>query len=535
MIRALLEWVRSHKEGKLRALLYLYRWFRLSVIPVAYEIGIYSRPDRIAGYYALGNLLAQKYAWMVSVRGHDGRKASNVGRRAVDCFEKTIALQPMSLEAYQRCASLLFSMGNLDNSIRLLQGGLDAQRSLAERHQLDRLGLRFISPVVAMSTIGAMSFLDTYVKAYILGLRGQAKPILLVKGTQSVPNLHFLNYWREYVTVITDPTAVEKLLPLARYLEDPLGLGVICNENLMFHPSAAAMLYKQWEEEKRPPLLKLSQNDYERGWDRLETMGVPKGSWFVGLHVREAGFKDGEGIQDLFRNADIGTYLLAVKSIVDRGGWVIRMGNPTMKRLPVMEHVIDYANSEFRSDWMDVFLCAESRFFINNSSGLGAVAATFGVPYVLTNFLPTCALLFSSQDLFIPKLCRSLESLQYMSFEGLMSPPVSTNVMQHQFDNMGIGVVENSPEEINDLITEMLDRLDGRLVYSAEDERLQERFKDLTAEKGTMYGLEDFPINCRIGRGFLRKYVSLLPPADERGLHTDGHTRRYPLSNSAQT
>jgi len=514
MIRTLLGWARAHKEGKLRTLLWLYRWFRLSVLPRAYELGIFLRPNWVDGYYKLGDLLAQKYAWIVTTRSHNARKAASIGRRAVEHFENTIALDPEYLEAYQLCSSMLNSMGKVDDSLRLLQRALDMQRSLAERHQLDKLAIRFISPIVATCTIGAMTFLETYVKAGILGLRTPGKPMLLVEPDQTVPNPHFLNYWRRYITVISDPVAIEYLLPLVRYLEDPLGWGVVCGGKLLLHASAAAMLYKQWEEEKRPPLLTLWRDDYERGWGRLKLMGVPEGAWFVGLHVREAGFKDGGGIQDLFRNADIETYLLAMKTIVARGGWVIRMGNPTMKRLPAMERVIDYAHSDFRSDWMDVFLCAQCRFFINTSSGLGAVAAAFGVPYVLTNYLPTCTVLFSSQDLFIPKLCWSKDQDRYLTFEELMSHPVSTSCLQHQYDQMNLETIDNLPDEINDLITEMLDRLDGEPRYSAEDERLQRRFRTLTALMGTLYGLDNFPINCKIGRDFLRKHASLLPPAD---------------------
>jgi len=523
MIRALLGWARSHKGGRLRALFYLYRWFRLSVVPLAYQLGLSFRPDWLEGHFALANLLAQKYSWMVVTRDHDARKAANAGRRAIECFEKTIALQPTLLEAYEPCSSLLFSVGKVEESLRLFERALDMQRSLAERHQLDRLGIRFISPALATSGLGLMVHVDTYVKAGVLGVMPPGKPILLVKQGESVPNPHFLNYWRPYITVISDPVAVERLLPLVRYLEDPVHWVVPYQGRLLFQSSVAAMLYKRWEEEKRPPLLTLSKDDYERGWRQLEKMGVPKGAWFVCLHVREPGFKDGGGTQDAYRNADIETYLLAIRAIVARGGWVIRMGNPTMKPLPVMEHVIDYALSDFRSDWMDVFLCAQCRFLINTASGVGAVAAAFRVPLVLTNYLPTCAVLFSSQDLFIPKLCWSVDQQRYLPFEALMSSPVSTSVSQHQYDYMNLKIVDNSPEEINDLITEMLDRLEEAPVYSAEDERLQERFRALTAEKGTLYGLENFPINCRIGRDFLRKHASLLPSVG------DGETRPTPL------
>ena len=535
MFRLLLRWARAHKNGKLKLFYYSYRWFRLSVVPLVYQSGCYLWPDWIKGHLALANLLEQKYSWLASRPFQGARKSTKAGQGALDRFQKVIALDPESIEAYRTCSSLLFTMGKVNESFRMLQRSLVVQKGLAERHHLDRLGVRFISPVVATGPLGVMAFLDTYVRAGILGLRPPGKPILLVEPDQSIPNPRLLDYWRPFITVISDPIAVGHLRPLVRYLEDPLNWGVICGGKFLFCASASAMLHKRWDEEKRPPVLNLSQDDYERGWGQLEAMGVPKGSWFVCLHVREAGYKDAGGIQDSFRNADIETYLLAVKSIVARGGWVIRMGNPTMKHLPEMESVVDYAHSKFRRDWMDVFLCAQCRFFINNSSGLGAVAAAFGVPYVLTNFLPTSALHVSSQDLFIPKLCRSVENQQYLNFEGLMSPPVSTSVMQHQYDHLGLEVVDNSPEEINDLITEMLDRLDGRLVYSAEDERLQKRFRDLTAVKGTLYGLENFPVNCRIGRGFLSKYASLLPPVGERRVSSDDRTPLDPVPDAVHS
>lgn len=52
---------------------------------------------------------------------------------------------------------------------------------------------------------------------------------------------------------------------------------------------------------------------------------------------------------------------------------------------------------------------------------------------------------------------------------------------------------------------EMLDRLEGNINYTMEDEILWQRFQSLPSP----YGSSCF--NSRMGRDFLRKYAGLLP------------------------
>ena len=72
----------------------------------------------------------------------------------------------------------------------------------------------------------------------------------------------------------------------------------------------------------------------------------------------------------------------------DVGGWVIRMGDPSMVALPSMPNVLDYCHSDLRADWMDVFIAAHCRFMIGTSSGPAYVPPLYGVPSVLTNWWP---------------------------------------------------------------------------------------------------------------------------------------------------
>ena len=127
---------------------------------------------------------------LVSTPDHDVGQATEVGQQALKYLQKVIALDPEHLECYKECSGILIIMGKLGEAMHLAERAFDIQRSLAERHQVDQLGIRFISPGM-MTAIGAMSHLDAYIKAEAFGLRPSGRPILLVKPGQSIHNPHY--------------------------------------------------------------------------------------------------------------------------------------------------------------------------------------------------------------------------------------------------------------------------------------------------------------------------------------------------------
>jgi hypothetical protein len=66
--------------------------------------------------------------------------------------------------------------------------------------------------------------------------------------------------------------------------------------------------------------------------------------------------------------------------------------------------------------------------------------------------------------------------------------------------------VDNTPGEINEAVLEMLERLEGRLQYTAENEQLQARFKAIKSDFANQIGTSA----GRVGRAFLQKYAHLL-------------------------
>ncbi len=420
------------------------------------------------------------------------------------------------INASRALADLYFLQGNMKELNAVCQKEAEMRRSLAKAHQFDSLGIEFVPRYLAVGSIGVYELADAYIKAGMLGLRPFRKLILLVDPKVPVNNPCYLNYWRRYITVVSDPLLIQKLTPLEKWLEISFKSYIFFNEKMHKIFLALGAIREQWVNENRLPILTLSDEDYERGWKCLKSFGMQQDDWFVCLHVRERGWRGDNSSAEDFRNADIDTYLPAIKAITDAGGWVVRMGDSGMKPLPKMPQVIDYAHSDAKSDWMDVFLCAQCRFFVATASGLYTFAIAFGTPVVMTNLLPACAMYYlSSRDLFIPRLGKFAYGNRYLNFMELLSPPVGVAAVQSNYDKKNIKVIQNTAEEIRGLVQEMLERCNGRLQYSQEDEQLQKLFRSVTLDSGKLYGEENPVVNARIGRDFLRKHAGLISSKEQ--------------------
>ena len=234
-------------------------------------------------------------------------------------------------------------------------------------------------------------------------------------------------------------------------------------------------------------------------------LGIPANAWYVCLHCREQGYHRGEDMSNC-RDANIDNYLLAMTTIVQKGGWCIRMGDPSMKKLPAMPGIIDYAHHPLRSSWLDIFLTSTCRFFLGSASGLAQVANVFGVPCATANQVPLSVVYnHGIRDVSIPKIYRRAKTQQLISFAQILSEPMGNYRHTLMFDAHGLALVENSPDEINDLAMEMLECVQGPVEYSETDVILQNRLRQ-------MFGPQHYTFYSkgRIGRAFLRKYESLI-------------------------
>lgn len=180
-----------------------------------------------------------------------------------------------------------------------------------------------------------------------------------------------------------------------------------------------------------------------------------------------------------------------------------------MKPLLDLPNVIDYVHTDAVSDWMDVFLLGACRFFLGTDSGPVNVPAVFGRPSAVINAIPMGFGWFLSGDIYIKKLYWSVSEARHLTFPEIQTTDLRDFWTTEVFEAANLSWVDNSPEEIRELVAEMLEHVNDGASYTDEDERLQAEWKRLLQSRWTPLS---HGVQARIGRDFLRRHRDLLEP-----------------------
>ena len=256
------------------------------------------------------------------------------------------------------------------------------------------------------------------------------------------------------------------------YVIPSVGRATLWQPDDVQHFSWAVMTSCRWKEQHEAPLpVRLRPEDQRRAEQLRATMGVPLDGWYVCLHVREGGFQ-GDWRTGVHRNCSILNYIEGIRAITDAGGFVVRLGDDSMRRLPDLGRVIDYPHTAFKSELMDVYLVSQCRFYIGMNSGPLCLAWLFHKHVVMTN-LSEWTMTFPKLrgDLAIIKHIFSRSRQRFLSLRELLGEPFECQGVREIGSDYVM--VENTPEEIRDVIVE---HLNTREVY--EYSLLQEAFNE---------------------------------------------------------
>ena len=261
-----------------------------------------------------------------------------------------------------------------------------------------------------------------------------------------------------------------------------------------------------------PPHLTFLPEEEELGQAGLRALGVAQKKPFVCFHNRDSAYMDrifygGDWQYHDYRNSKIQNYLLAAEQLALRGYYVIRMGAVVKETLSISSsRIIDYATNGYRNDFMDIYLGAKCTFFITSGTGIDAVPEIFRRALVIVNYVPLEHVRsWNTNYLTIFKKHWLRKEHRFMTFREILESGAGRYLQSHQFETMGIELIENTPEEIAAVAIEMDERLKGTWQTTDEDEEMQQRFwaRFPTSE---LHGT----IVSRIGAEFLRQHQDWL-------------------------
>ena len=208
-----------------------------------------------------------------------------------------------------------------------------------------------------------------------------------------------------------------------------------------------------------------------------------------------------------YRNSDIVNCLPAMERLAEMKYHIFRMGDAVEKELISQNtRIIDYANNGMRSEFLDIFLSVNCRYFVSASSGMNAIPIIFGVPLLVINLIPLEYIPFNQEEtIFIPKKLWFIDEHRFMKFGEIFESGAGRFLHTEQHEKMGVEVIENTPEEIRDAVLEMEARLNGTWEEEKENDELQRQFWEIFP-RSELHG----KIRSRIGADFLRHYSELL-------------------------
>jgi putative glycosyltransferase (TIGR04372 family) len=228
--------------------------------------------------------------------------------------------------------------------------------------------------------------------------------------------------------------------------------------------------------------LKFNDDEIKEGRSKLAAMGIPESAKFICVFVRDHMYEKVtaphlDHTRNEFRNAKIEDFLPAMTFLAEQGYYVLRMGKIVEKGLPTLLHpnIIDYA-IKYQDDFMDHYIGTTCEYFVSCSSGADSPATISKVPQLFLNAIPVEGTVTwgTSQNLIMPKMIFDQDKNRYLTLDEMMG--LEREYGPFKYLNEALRIEDNTKEDILSAVKEMDAIVNGELVLSKKNERLQKVF-----------------------------------------------------------
>ena len=238
---------------------------------------------------------------------------------------------------------------------------------------------------------------------------------------------------------------------------------------------------------KCQPVLSFTNEEEIYGKNILNSFGLKEGDKFVCLAVRDKAYDEmriasryKDWSYHKYRNNNIDNYILAAEELARRGYFVFRTGVIAEKSFKSENpKVIDYANSTLRDDFMDIYLGAKCSFSISTMFGGQALFEIFNKPCAQVSFPLAATHTHCEKNYVLTKHHVLKKEKRKMSLSEIFSCGAAFAHDADFYKEKGIDLIENTPEEIRDLVIELAESFETNKDQTPEEQELQKTFKNL--------------------------------------------------------
>jgi len=255
------------------------------------------------------------------------------------------------------------------------------------------------------------------------------------------------------------------------------------------------------------PQISFNHEENISGWEYFKMIGLKREDKFICLISRDSVylskyFKELDYSEHDYRDTNIEAYKETALALTEEGYWVFRMGKAVRNTFNVSHpRVIDYANSDDCSDFLDIWLMANCCFCISNGTGLDEVCRAFRRPIVYVNYLPLNVFVSYDNCITVPKRLIWKHNNRVLNLTEQLDNSYN---LTKQYEEAEIEIKDLTGLEIKNVALEMNDRLNNEWLETKNDIALQRKFwrKVKSHKDFKRYHTEIHP-NARIGSDFL--------------------------------
>ena len=241
---------------------------------------------------------------------------------------------------------------------------------------------------------------------------------------------------------------------------------------------------------KTKPHLHFTQKELNKAKKIVNELGVPEEKDWICIHNRDSQYLEKTMPNDYPRNIgswsyhnhrdfSVETLKESAEFFASKGLYVLRIGTHVREKLQSEnKKVIDYANTKFRNDLMDVFLLSKCKFLLSGDAGVTVFPMVFNKPIFGLNISSTQIHdpRFCRYSLLIFKRLRNISTGKLLSIREILQSKFAYTTNAHTFKENGVEPVNNTSQEILLYSQEINKQINREKIENDEDLKIQKSF-----------------------------------------------------------